>query len=95
MINKIEKSHFAHFPVLSLSLLELIMNVRFLGALLGVIYATGAAAQESKNTPLAEVRLTDGSLLRMMSLQENLEVQTKFGKLTIPDAQVGGKNRSM
>jgi len=37
---------------------------------------------------LAEVRFGDGSIVRMTLLEENLEVQTKYGKLTIPLAEV-------
>jgi len=36
----------------------------------------------------AEVRFGDGSIVRMNLLQENLEVQTKYGKLTIPLSDV-------
>ena len=44
-------------------------------------------AQESNTSPrpnLAEVRFGDGSIVRMTLMQENLEVQTKYGKLAIP-----------
>jgi hypothetical protein len=36
----------------------------------------------------AEVRFSDGSLVRMAILQENIDVQTRYGKLTIPLAEV-------
>src|SRR6516164_7552359 len=52
--------------------------------------STRSSAQES--TPsrpnIAEVRFGDGSIVRMTLLQENLEVQTKYGKLTIPLSEV-------
>lgn len=35
-------------------------------------------------SPPAEVRLHDGSLVRMTILQESVDVQTKYGRLTIP-----------
>ena len=35
-----------------------------------------------------EVRFQDGSVLRMVALQENLEVTTRYGKLTVPVAEV-------
>jgi len=37
---------------------------------------------------LAEVRFGDGSIVRMTLLEENLDVQTKYGKLTIPLSEV-------
>jgi hypothetical protein len=50
---------------------------------LGLSVAHGT---EKKEPPAAqaEVRLGDGSLVRMTILQENLEVMTKYGKLTVP-----------
>ncbi|HZZ78052.1 MAG TPA: hypothetical protein VFE62_06020, partial [Gemmataceae bacterium] len=48
-------------------------------------------AQESTTSQrpnLAEVRFGDGSVVRMTLLQENLEVQTKYGKLSIPLQEV-------
>src|SRR5438132_8749468 len=51
--------------------------------------STRSPAQEttppSASRPnVAEVRFADGSIVRMTLLQENIEVQTKYGKLTIP-----------
>jgi hypothetical protein len=43
-----------------------------------------AQEQPSQRPNLAEVRFGDGSIVRMTLLQENIEVQTKYGKLTIP-----------
>jgi hypothetical protein len=46
-----------------------------------------ALGQGKKDVPrpnLAEVRFGDGSLVRMTILQDDLEVMTKYGKLTIP-----------
>jgi hypothetical protein len=41
------------------------------------------------NVPLyADVRLHDGSLVRMALIQDQLDVQTKYGKLQIPIAEV-------
>src|SRR2546428_9563956 len=40
--------------------------------------------QEIARPLQAEVRLGDGSLVRMTILQESLDVMTKYGKLTIP-----------
>lgn len=37
---------------------------------------------------LAEVRFHDGSIVRMTMLQENVEVKTKYGKLSIPFAEI-------
>jgi len=38
----------------------------------------------SHRSNLAEIRFGDGSLVRMTLMQENMEVLTKYGKLTIP-----------
>src|SRR4051794_33011093 len=52
------------------------------------------AAQESTNPPkeptakIAEVRFGDGSVVRMNLLQEQLEVTTKYGKLSVPVADI-------
>ena len=46
-----------------------------------------AQEQGKKDAPrpiLAEVRLGDGSLVRISILQENLDVMTRYGKLTVP-----------
>src|SRR6516164_5663740 len=57
---------------------------------LSLAVSTGSSAQES--TPSqpnnAEVRFGDGSIVRMTLLQENIEVQTKYGKLSIPLSDV-------
>ncbi len=50
-----------------------------------------AQGQGKKDVPrpnLAEVRFGDGSLVRMTILQDELEVMTKYGKLTIPLREV-------
>jgi len=66
--------------------------MRYLGhwALGAVVLACSlslAPGQGKKDVPhptLAEVRFGDGSLVRMTILQDDLEVMTKYGKLTIP-----------
>jgi hypothetical protein len=50
-------------------------------------------AQEPANTKeptakIAEVRFADGSVVRMSLLQENLDVMTRYGKLTIPVGEI-------
>src|ERR1043165_6569956 len=48
--------------------------------------STRSLAQQQSPSPrphLAEVRFADGSIVRMTLLQDDLEVQTKYGKLTI------------
>lgn len=63
-------------------------------ALAGLLtMASIAFAQESVPTATAkphraEIRLSDGSLVRVTILQDNLEVMTKYGKLTIPFADI-------
>lgn len=42
----------------------------------------------SSRPNIAEVRFGDGSVVRMTLLEENLEVLTKYGKLTIPLSEV-------
>lgn len=63
------------------------------GAALIVAAGSGSLAQEtgkkdSARSNLAEVRLNDGSIVRMTLLQDSIDVQTKFGKLTIPFREV-------
>ncbi len=54
--------------------------------------STRSLAQEpipsSPRPSIAEVRFGDGSIVRMSLLQDNLEVLTKYGKLTIPLSEV-------
>lgn len=71
------------------------MRYPFRWALLAVFVLAGSRGltqgQGKKDVPrpnLAEVRLGDGSLVRMSILQENLEVMTRFGKLTIPVSEI-------
>lgn len=45
-------------------------------------------AKEPPKPPHVEVRFADGSTVRMAVLQENLEVQTRYGKLTVPIHEV-------
>src|ERR1700685_2669689 len=67
------------------------MRYPFQWALLVVVScgASWSLAQDQgkKDAPrsnLAEVRLGDGSLVRIAILQEKLDVMTRFGKLSIP-----------
>jgi hypothetical protein len=59
-----------------------------------VLWATTLHAQQANDPkkndePMeAEVRFTDDSLVRMIILQERLEILTKYGKLTIPVADI-------
>ena len=63
--------------------------VAALSLVLVLAASTRSLAQEQNSRPnLAEVRFGDGSIVRMTLLQENLEVQTKYGKLTIPIQEV-------
>jgi len=48
----------------------------------------GQGKKDVPRSNLAEVRLGDGSLVRMTILQDNLDVMTKFGKLTIPFQEI-------
>jgi hypothetical protein len=58
-----------------------------LGAIALIAGSGLAQAQGKTDVPrpnLAEVRFCDGSLVRVTILQDDLEVQTKYGKLNIP-----------
>ena len=53
--------------------------------------ATLSVAQDqpvASRPSIAEVRFNDGSIVRMTLLQDDLEVQTKYGKLQIPLAEI-------
>lgn len=54
----------------------------------GLHQVHGFGKKDSARDQQAEVRFGDGSLVRMAILQENLEVMTKYGKLTIPIADI-------
>jgi hypothetical protein len=75
---------------MTISILEAHMKIRSHLALSMAVLTcsmTLAQGQGKKDVPrpnLAEVRFGDGSLVRMTILQEDLEVMTKYGKLTIP-----------
>jgi hypothetical protein len=69
------------------------MRKRILGALcLSLLLSTRSPGQETekqeRSQTLAEVRFGDGSLVRMTLLQEDLEVMTRYGKLTIPVGEI-------
>jgi len=56
---------------------------------LAVASKSSAQDQTTSSRPnLAEVRFGDGSIVRMTVLQDNLEVLTKYGKLTIPMSDI-------
>lgn len=44
--------------------------------------------KDAPRPPQVEVRFADGSTVRMTVLQENLEIHTKYGKLTVPIHEV-------
>ncbi len=58
-----------------------------LGALVAI--APLSIAQTNDSSPLhAEIRVQDGSSLRMVLLEKSLDVKTKFGLLSIPLAEI-------
>jgi hypothetical protein len=64
-------------------------RIPFALALVASLTASAVSAQDQPARPgLAEVRFGDGSIVRMTLLQDNLEVLTKYGKLTIPMSDV-------
>jgi hypothetical protein len=50
----------------------------------GVTLAQGKVEKEPGKPPEVEVRFADGSNVRMVLVQEHLDVATRYGKLTIP-----------
>jgi hypothetical protein len=54
----------------------------------GFTFAQDTVSKETDKTHVAEVRFNDGSLVRMTILQQDVEVMTKYGKLTIPLSDV-------
>src|SRR4051812_12723453 len=69
------------------------MRVCTWAVLTAFLLAGVAAAQGEKKKPLpkpneVEVRLADGSRVRMTLVQETLDIITKYGKLTVPTVDV-------
>jgi hypothetical protein len=59
-------------------------------AIAAISFAAGDRT-EKKNGPdpgAVEVRFADGSLVRMVVLQENIDVMTRYGKLTVPMSEI-------
>jgi hypothetical protein len=55
----------------------------------GFAYAQqGDETKKSAEASEAEVRLMDGSIVRMQILQDKIDVQTAYGKLTVPVKQI-------
>src|ERR1051326_3830192 len=44
--------------------------------------------KDSAKTPVADVSLADGSTVRITLVAESVELETKYGKLTIPAADI-------
>ena len=62
---------------------------RPLAALLALALVPAARAQDAKPPePTTEVRLGDDSLLKLKLLEPHVEIQIKYGKLTIPFADI-------
>jgi hypothetical protein len=59
-------------------------------ALMALLVWVGSALADSNKTKVpsnsseVEIRLTDGSRVRMLVLEETLNIATKYGRLTIP-----------
>lgn len=54
----------------------------------GPIFAQHAAKDAAPRPNVAEVRFADGSLVRMTILPDAIDVQTAYGKLTVPVARI-------
>jgi hypothetical protein len=53
------------------------------------LVTSSSVAQSTKDRPCqAEVRFSDGSLVRMTILQEHVDIITRYGKLTVPLADI-------
>jgi DNA uptake protein ComE-like DNA-binding protein len=68
------------------------MSRRLVPVILGLIAlgATAARADDDKKNNEVEVKFIDGSTVRMVLIQESIEVITKFGKLSIPVSEIRG-----
>jgi hypothetical protein len=66
------------------------LQCAFLASFLSTGLDMGQAkpSKEAGRPPQVEVRFADGSSVRMTVLQESLEIQTKYGKLTVPIHEV-------
>jgi hypothetical protein len=70
------------------------MSCCYRWALLAALLVTGVSAAPNSSPKTTarprevEVRFADGSTVRMFLLQEQVEVVTKFGKLTVPAADI-------
>lgn len=65
------------------------MRTTVLALMATLVLATVAYAQESAPQPsFAEVRFSDGSVVKMTLKQDDIEVKTKYGKLSIPFADI-------
>ena len=51
-------------------------------------HAQQPAASKESSPKIAEVRFGDGSVVRMTLLQDQLEVMTRYGKLSIPITEI-------
>lgn len=65
------------------------MNAHVFGALLGLLATVSVSAAQDpskKAAPpdIAEVRMEDGSIIRVTLPQSSVEVETKYGKLIVP-----------
>lgn len=71
----------------ALRCLIVLLPIVWVGPALG---QKGSPPKEDKAKPSneVEVKFREGSTLRMLVLQENIEVITKFGKLTVPMSEV-------
>jgi hypothetical protein len=54
----------------------------------GLSFAQTDTKKEEPKPNEAEVRFADGSAVRVQVLQENLEIETKYGKLSVPTNQI-------
>ena len=68
------------------------MCCHFAWAIAAAFLGTGVDAskpsKEEPKPPQVEVRFADGSTIRMTVLQESLDIQTRYGRLTVPIHEV-------
>ncbi len=73
------------------TLVACINNAEWLSMLAACLFAVFAQSQEPPlpiSPTIAELTFVDGSKMRMTVLQESFELATKFGKLTVPAAEI-------
>src|SRR5437660_158240 len=67
---------------------KVVSSLLSLSVCLGLSLSQAQEKQDPAKPVHAEVRFGDGSLVRMIILQETLDVMTRYGKLTVPVREI-------